>query len=139
MQSAQATNSIGANASLTDGGEPVVLFYYRGGPLVSDVDYVFYGVPTVSNPVVDKTSIVMGDEAYSADTAATAQHAVPLPSDGASVHRCRYDEFNETQASGNGLTGHDETSEDARASFALGTAATERTPGGPPPPGVCKP
>jgi cysteine-rich repeat protein len=138
MRSAQATTSIGSSASLTDGGEPVVLFRYAGGPLVSDVDYLFYGVPSASNPVVDKTAVTVGDVAYATDTGAAAQHAIGAPGESGSIHRCFYAETGESRSSGNGVTGHDETSEDPRATFALGTAASERTPGRGPPPSICQ-
>jgi hypothetical protein len=139
MQSAQATPSIGASASLTDGGEPVILFYYRAGALVSDVDYFFYGEPSTANPVVDKTAVTVGDSAYQADTPAGAQHQISAPGEGGSIHRCVYAETGEVRGAGNGLTGHDETSEDPRMTFALGKATSERTPGEGPPPSVCKP
>jgi len=139
MQSAQATPSIGASASLTDAGEPVILFFYRGGPLVSDVDYLFYGSPSSSNPVVDKTTVTVGDSIYQADTASAMQHQIAAPGESGSIHRCAYAETGEVRGAGNGLTGHDETSEDPRVTFALGKAASERTPGEGPPPTVCKP
>ena len=132
-------SSIGAGASLTDGGEPVVLYSYVGGDLVSDVDYVFYGTPSTSNPMVDKTGVVVGASMYLADTAPALQRATEAPSEAGSVHRCGYGESNETTAQGNGITGHDETSEDLTAAFRLGANATERTPGGPPPAGMCNP
>jgi cysteine-rich repeat protein len=133
MEPAHA-GSIGATASLTDAGEPVVLFFWRTGPLVSDVDYVFFGAPSASNLVVDKTGIVVSGSAYADDTPASAQHAAAAPPEGGSLHRCVYAEAGERHAAGNGATGHDETSENAKDAF---TVATGRTPGGPPPPDVC--
>jgi hypothetical protein len=138
MRSAQVTSSIGASASLTDGGEPVILFRYEGGALVSDVDYLFYGAPSTSNPVVDKTGVAAGDSTYAPDTGAGEQHAIAAPGESGSIHRCFYAETGELRTGGNGLTGHDETSEDPRATFALGTATSERTPGSGPPPSVCQ-
>src|SRR5258708_24221534 len=139
MLPAQATPDIGDSDSLTDAGEPIILFFYRGGPLVSDVDYLFYGSPSTSNPVVDKTSVTGGDSTYQADTAAAMQHQITAPGDSGSIHRCVFAETGEARGAGNGLTGHDETSEDPRVTFALGKAASERTPGEGPPPSVCKP
>ncbi|MET0594716.1 MAG: lamin tail domain-containing protein [Polyangiaceae bacterium] len=129
--------SIGASASLTDAGEPVVLFSYRGGDLVSDVDYVFYGATSTSNPMVDKTGVVRGASTYLADTPATAQRAAVAPGEARALHRCVYAESGETRASGNGIDGHDETSEDVTAAFRVSTVVTDRTPGGPPPLPVC--
>jgi hypothetical protein len=87
--------------------------------------------------MVDKTGVVAGASSYVADTPATAQHAVAAPGEAGSIHRCVYGESRETAAQGNGIAGHDETSEDVAASFRLGTNAAERTPGLPPPVGVC--
>ena len=131
--------SIGANASLTDGGEPVVLFSYRGGDHVFDVDYVFYGVASASNQMVDKTGVVTGAWSYLADTPASAQHAAIAPGETGSIHRCVYAESHEMAAQGNGITGHDEMSEDMSAAFAVGSSAAQRSPGGPPPASVCSP
>jgi cysteine-rich repeat protein len=132
-----AGSSIGASASLTDGGEPVVLFSYRGGDLVSDVDYLFYGAPSASNPMIDKTGVVAGASTYLVDTPASAQHATAAPGEAGSIHRCVYAESHETSAHGNGIAGHDETSEDVAAAFAIGATTDARTPGGPPPSGLC--
>jgi hypothetical protein len=129
--------SIGASASLTDGGEPVVLFSYRGGELVSDVDYLFYGTPSTSNQPVDKTGVVAGASSYLADTPASGQRAVPAPGETGSIHRCVYAESHERPGQGNGMAGHDETSEDAATAFAIGTTTAARTPGAPAPVGLC--
>jgi hypothetical protein len=130
--------SMGASASLTDGGEPLVLFVYRGGDLVSDVDYLFYGAPSTSNQMVDKTGVARGPSSYRADTPAGAQHATAAPSDSESIHRCVYAESHETSVEGNGIDGHDETSEDVTDSFAIGTSAAARTPGAAPPAELCR-
>jgi cysteine-rich repeat protein len=137
MSHAQSSSSIGATASLTDAGEPIVLFFYREGALVSDVDYVFFGVPSASNLVVDKTGIVVSGSAYADDTPASAQRPAGAPPEGGSLHRCVYAEASERLIGGNGATGHDETSENSQEAFAVATAT--RTPGGPPPPGLCPP
>jgi cysteine-rich repeat protein len=131
------SSSIGASASLTDGGEPVVLFSYRGGDLVSDVDYLFYGTASVSNAMVDKSGVAMGASTYLPDTPVTAQHAMAAPGEAGSLHRCVYGEAHETAVQGNGIGGHDETSEDVTAAFALATTTSGRTPGAPPPAGIC--
>ena len=137
MQSAQPGTSIGATASLTDAGEPIILFSYRGGPLVSDVDYLFFGEPSASNLVVDKTGLVVAGAEYRGDTPDFAQHHAPAPPEGGSLHRCGGAEIGEKLVGGNGLTGHDETSEDASKAFTLATIAADRTPGRPPPNGLC--
>jgi cysteine-rich repeat protein len=136
MEPAHA-GSIGATASLTDAGEPVILFSYRDGPLVSDVDYVFAGVPSTSNPVVDKTGIVAAGATYADDTPPSAQRPASAPPEGGSLHRCVYAEVDERRAGGNGMAGHDETSENGKGAFAVAPAG--RTPGAPPPAGLCAP
>src|SRR5215471_4640036 len=103
MLSADESASIGANASLTDAGEPVVLFFQSEGTRVYDVDYVFYGAVSSSNLVVDKS-----DQAgYEADTPASLQAPAPAPGESGSLQRCDYAEGTERRAAGNGITGHD--------------------------------
>lgn len=135
MLPSDQANTIGATASLTDAGEPVVLFYRAEGGIAHDVDYVFFGEATTSNAVVDKT----GEPGYLADTAAALQRAVAAPGESGAIHRCIYGEPGETRVAGNGITGHDETSEDAARSFVVTIGVSARTPGGPPPPGACPP
>jgi cysteine-rich repeat protein len=138
MQPVPGIASIGASASLTDSGEPVILFRYRSGSLVYDVDYVYYGSPSTANPAVDKTGIVAGESVYLSDRAAALQQPAPAPGDGGALHRCVYGEGQEIKAGGNGATCHDETSEAFSTTFARSTnAADQRTPGGPPPSGLC--
>ena len=137
MSPAQPAPSIGATSSLTDSGEPVVLFFYRTGPLVSDVDYLFFGAPTAANPAIFKTGVAVDGSSYLDETPSVSQHPVAAPAEGGSLQRCGYAEAHETAAGGNGLTGHDETSEDATRTFVLSSDAGDRTPGGPSPPALC--
>jgi cysteine-rich repeat protein len=131
-----AGSSIGASASLTDAGEPVILFLLPGGDGISDVDYLYYGTASASNPPVDKTGIASGASTYLPDTPASAQRAAVAPGEVGSIHRCVYAEASETAERGNGAGGHDETSEDATQAFRIGTAA-DRTPGAAPPAALC--
>jgi cysteine-rich repeat protein len=137
MQSMTQPTSIGATASLTDAGEPIVLFFYRGGDRVEDVDYVVYGAASTANPVVDKTGIPAGASMYRPDTGAAAQSILPAPADGGALHRCSYAEPGEAGTIGNGLTGHDATAERLVEAFAVSAGSVLRTPGTPPPPGLC--
>jgi cysteine-rich repeat protein len=133
MVSLLTVSSIGTNAGLTDTGEPIVLFRVLAEQPVDDIDYVFFGKPSASNPAVDKTTAVVSGMGYLPETPAEAQAFAPAPAEGSALHRCVYGEAVEARR-GNGMTGHDETSERWVATFAVGKT---RTPGGPPPPGLC--
>jgi cysteine-rich repeat protein len=138
MQPVPGIASIGALASLTDSGEIVILFRYGSGSLVYDVDYVFFGSTSTANPAVDKTGVVVLESAYQSERAGSLQQPAPAPGDGGALHRCIYSEGDEVKAGGNGATCHDETSEAFSVTFARSTnAADQRTPGGPPPAGLC--
>jgi hypothetical protein len=89
--------------------------------------------------MVDKTGVIVGASTYLADTAASAQHTTAAPGESGSIHRCAHGESHETASQGNGIAGHDETSEDVALAFRLGTNVAERTPGGPPPAAMCVP
>ncbi len=144
------SSTIGSSASLTDTGEPIVLFRIRADRSVDDVDYVFYGRPTSANPAVDKTGVAAAGRAYGADRPESAQRPVPSPLAGGSLQRCNTDEPSEPRDSmnsngsadgsvpsrTNGISGHDETGEDWQRSF-VPTTAERRTPGRGPPTDLC--
>lgn len=107
--------AIGSSRGLTNGNEPVVLFYWDGASnLVGDVDYVYYGTPTAGNPVVNKTGVMVNGSAYLPDTADDATHHAPVSAGGIVTGTCRKTLSEGTQklSGGNGVTGSDETSED---------------------------
>jgi hypothetical protein len=116
-----ANGSVGANdgALLSNDREMVVLFTWDGAATtVKDVDYVTWGTNFDNNSRADKTGVA----GYQADTARNAQKPASLVlTDGGvgnvSIERCGIDN-GETLSGGNGITGHDETSEDLGASFA---------------------
>lgn len=123
---------------LTNTGEPVILFFWDGqSDLVQDVDYVYYGGTSPTNANVEKTGAsVDGPDAdttptpYLPDTPGFQQsvRGSPVPtltSNGA--QRIEFTEGAETSTGGNGITGHDETSEDWSQTFIIGAA----TPGVP--------
>jgi hypothetical protein len=93
--------------ALADAAEMVVLFQIDAGGAHKDLDYVVWG--TDISVRVDKTAV----SGFAPDTAVSSQatlgtvHAV-----GESFHRCANGEGAETATAGNGVTGHDETSED---------------------------
>jgi cysteine-rich repeat protein len=133
MLSLLTVSSIGTNAGLTDTGEPIVLFRARAEQPVDDIDYVFYGKPSTSNAAVDKTAAVVSGVGYLPETPSERQAFAPTPGDGSALYRCVFGEALEGRG-GNGLSGHDETSERWVETFAVGKT---RTPGGPPPSGAC--
>jgi cysteine-rich repeat protein len=122
------------STSLTNTGEMLVLFRYTGGDLVADYDYFLWGNTTHA---MDKSGITVGSGTYLGETADASQIPItPSHGYGESYQRCDSAESTETKAGSNGITGHDETSEDFSAAFLL---MTQPTPGGPPPANACMP
>ncbi len=113
--------------SITDGSnlsnmrEMLVLFTWTGdtNDTLQDVDYVTWGDMFEAGSRADK-SAVMG---YQADTPVDMQSGAPVPGAGSSIERCG-PEVGETLTGGNGLTGHDETSEVLASSFFVEAAPT---------------
>lgn len=109
--------------------EIVILFYWDGQTdLVQDVDYVNWSVFT--NNRIDKSGVAIdgpdaGSETtqYADETAAASQSYLTAPGDGNSFQRSGVTESNETSSAGNGITGHDETSENWTESFSVGSPA----------------
>ena len=108
---------------LTATYEDVVLFRWPGGPVVvEDIDYFIWGANT--DVRTDKTNIA----GYLEDTLVGLQRPAPggiLES--LSYQRVCLSEGGESKVEGNGITGHDETSEDLRASW----RTAPPTPGAP--------
>jgi hypothetical protein len=138
------SGSIGGSLSLTDTGEPVILFQWdQTSDLVKDVDYVYYGVISTANPVVNKTGITVDGPdpgttgtMFAPDTA--SQSLIGAPGSGGSIHRCKFDENGETQTGGNGLGGHNETSEPNATNWKVNASTqAQRTPNAGPPAGFC--
>ncbi|MDP3506244.1 MAG: hypothetical protein Q8S33_38245 [Myxococcales bacterium] len=102
---------------LTNGGEEVVLYSWDGvSSTVRDLDYVIWG--TGFSYRVDKSTL----PGYQPDTAIGLQRpAVGAASANASYQRVCSNESAERKTGGNGVTGHDETSEDLDVSWALQT------------------
>lgn len=121
--------------TLTNAGEPVVLFQWDGqGDLVRDVDLVVVGVPSSGNQLADKSGqAIDGPDAdttpstYATD-ARTIAAQPSAPGAGASTKRIVFETGHELQAgTGNGITGDDETTEDTSQTW--DTAFTAPTPG----------
>lgn len=108
---------------LSDSREMIILFRWSGSAAdpVEDLDYVTWGEMTDDEGArVDKSGVA----GYGPDTARAAQRSAPAADQETSISRCG-DEADETATGGNGVSGHDETSENLAASFAV----TAKTPG----------
>jgi hypothetical protein len=114
--------SVGTTATLTNTGEPIMLFQWDGASdLVQDIDYVYPGMPgaTGTNGAVDKSMLfVDGPDSdtvasgYQLDTPAGMQSFAMAPPLGSAAVRCMIPmEPGETLNGGNGAFGHNETSE----------------------------
>jgi hypothetical protein len=115
---------------LSDVAESIVLYRWdQSGGLVQDVDYVTWG--NTNNAIrVDKTGVVMPGGAYLDDTPVAAQVPVAAagPTFGHAFRRISADEGAEILSAGNGLTGHDETSENLNVTWANVTPADPALP-----------
>jgi hypothetical protein len=135
--------AIGSMAGLTDGGEPIVLFYWDGiSGLVQDVDYVVYGTGTGGDGPIDKTGVIMfgltGTVQYQPDTPWFVQTPLAPHRPGGSLVRCMGDQL-ERWPGGNGITGADETSEPWQTTWRVNMqTVADRTSNAPPSPGFCQ-
>ncbi len=110
---------VGSSAGLSNGGETVTLFYWdSASDLVQDVDYASWSDDLVRR--LDKSGISIdgpdpdtNETVYFNDTAVEYQDRIsggPHPA-GESFTRVDFSEGSEIFTGGNGITGHDETSE----------------------------
>lgn len=115
MLTTEAT-SITAMSGLSDAREMLVLFEWNGVPntALKDVDYVTWGATFEAGTRVDKTAVA----GYKPDTAPASQLGAVEPAPLQSIERCSI-EPGEKLTGGNGITGHDETSENFGKSFVL--------------------
>ena len=124
---------VGSNPTLEFTRGMVVLFTWDGNSdLVQDVDYIPWGLLPFSSYWMDKGGVsVDGPDAdatpstYKDDLAVSQQKAPTAPTGGLSLQRLGITEINETATDGNGLTGHNEATEDWQQSF----VATTPSPG----------
>ena len=95
----------GSNAAkLGNSAETLILFYWDGSSAtVQDVDYLLWGNNSFG---IDKSGV----SGYTSDTPAASQSYLPVHSVDEKLVRIS-DEGSENQTEGNGITGHDETSE----------------------------
>lgn len=124
----QGTVTPGSGGSgLANNGEMLILFSWDGASAtVSDLDYVRWGTAPDS---VDKSQVA----GYQPDTPVDSQSILATPNGSTSQQRCNNDEPGEAKEGGNGVIGHDETSEDLASAFAIGTPSPRTSPGA----GVC--
>lgn len=108
----------------SNAAEMIVLFQWDGAAaVVKDVDYVTWGIGAGESERADKTGV----EGYAVETARADQKAAAPPGDDQSLQRCGPElEPGEVTEGGNGITGHDETSEAMSTSF---TVTPMRSPG----------
>ncbi len=139
---------IQSEAGLSNAREVVVLFYWDGeSDLVQDVDIVQWGDsgPDFATVSPNKTGVTIdGPDAgtetstYLPDTAPQGQDlasvASPAHQVGLTVTRIDFEETGETLTGGNGLLGHDETSEPYSVTWDFDTLPSLGSPGafGPP-------
>ena len=117
-------SNVGATVGLTNGGENACLFYWDGlSDLVLDVDMVNIGTPTSINDIGNKTGVAVdGPDAdvltttYLADGYTMPQQLTD-PGSGFSTKRVLLEGAHEVNTGGNGITGHDETTENIRVTW----------------------
>ena len=144
---APLANARGAAAGLTDAGEQLTLFSWNGvSDLVQDLDYIAWQTGPFSALCKTSASCYDGPDAglsascYADDTPSLLQQLPRASAADGSLHRCNYRETAERQEGGNGAGGHDETSEPLAKTWARNASAPGlRTPGAPPPTGLCIP
>ncbi len=111
----------GLQGSLTNFGEVIVLLYWDGeSDLVQDLDYVVYGDKVeavdktgvaIDGPDVDTDTSTYADDTAIVDQDGDVAGATGAHANGDSFQRKHLSEGRETRTDGNGVTGHDETSE----------------------------
>jgi DNA/RNA endonuclease YhcR with UshA esterase domain len=107
LNAVSGTSTIGGspNSKLDNTAETLVLFYWDGSAAkVQDVDYLIWGNASCAT---DKSGV----GTYLNDTPVASQSLLPVHLDGEKLIRLSETEGSETTTGGNGITGHDETSE----------------------------
>ncbi len=133
--------AFGAQGEISRTSEMLILFEWDGvSDLVRDVDYFIWGTGT--STFTDKSGVSIDGpdsdtnmSSFLNDTPVDSQNAPTAPAFGKSLERAGITESAETAAGGNGISGHDETSEDITTSFIINDTPTpgQFSPLGPPP------
>jgi hypothetical protein len=114
------TVAVTATATLTNTGEPIVLFRWDGqSDRVTDVDIMLAGVPTATNLLADKSGVAQdgpdtgaATSAYATDARTIGPQASAPPSAHSTKRIALESSANERQSGvGNGVGGQDETTE----------------------------
>lgn len=123
----------GPSATLTNAGEPIILFQWNGtADKVVDVDIMYAGTPSAANLLIAKTPVDGPDadgtaSAYAADALTLPTQSAPAAAK-STKRIARESAATEIQSGGNGLGGHDETSEQTGVTWDS-AAYTAPTPG----------
>jgi hypothetical protein len=134
------TIAMNGTPNLTNAGEPIILFQWDGrSDLVRDVDILLAGIPSVSNPLPNKSNVTQDGPDTGSET---SQYAVDLhsmtaqaaaPGNTLSTKRIALDDGHEMHSgNSNGPSGDDETSENTSVTWDDGSTAhpfTTPTPG----------
>lgn len=118
--------------TLTDNAESLVLYRWDGASdLVQDVDFARWGALTTTNILFDKTGVTVGASTYLADTPVASQQTISATTlaFGNAYSRLSADEGTEATSGGNGLTGHNETSENFPATWQTAAQNPPLAPG----------
>ena len=128
------TKGVAAAPKLHNTSETLVLFYWDGtSSTVKDVDYLLWGDNSFA---VDK----LGISGYQSDTPVSSQSYMSVHTTNEKLIRVESaSEGGETQSGGNGITGHDETSEPLSATWVTASLISSKpditgfslTPGSP--------
>ena len=103
----------------------MILFYWDGqSDLVKDVDYIPWGLSAFNSVWMDKSGVQIDGpdadsqtSAYADDLPKAQQKAISSIPSGESLQRNGVDEIDEVTTGGNGITGHDEATENWQLSF----------------------
>ncbi|PID81087.1 hypothetical protein CSB20_04150, partial [bacterium DOLZORAL124_64_63] len=108
----------GNTPALSDVGESLVLYTWDGSSdLVQDLDYIAWGDYAAS--LVDKSGVTIGTGTYLNDTPTADQDVAAVPNFRRALRRVSLDEGTEALTGGNGVTGHDETSENMGTTWSV--------------------
>lgn len=128
--------NVGASPSITNKGESIHLFFWDGvSDLVADLDIMQVGDPSVSNAIFDKAfHSVDGPDAdtetstYLVDSISMPRQGAAPRNDGVSTKRIAAEGDNEVTSGGNGISGHDETSENTALTWDSNDTYSAPTP-----------